>query len=173
MLTKLQTTAAYVLVLLAFVAGAYGLGYATAQTVTATAAIKKADEKVKEVKAQYQEDLKSLAATNQSLLEQHQLTVTDYEKKLSEIDRKYRAATSSGRLRLPKATCESTLASFGQGGATPVSDGLTTGTVLLPEQIESNLYNAFKRADEVSEQLRSLQEWISNTPLTVCISQAS
>lgn len=173
MLTKLQTTAAYVLVLLAAVAAAYGIGYSTARVVTAQAAVKEADKKVEQVQEQYKQDLQTLAATNQNLLTQHNLVVTDYEKKLSEIDRKYRDATAAGRLRLPKATCKPALDGFGEGGATEVADGLTTGEVLLPEHIESNLYNAFQRADEVSEQLRSLQQWIKNTPLSICLSQGS
>jgi hypothetical protein len=88
--------------------------------------------------------------------------VTTYENALSDLSKKYSAAVAIGKssgLRVSRAICDaSPLPTV--GASTVSTDDGTADTVLLPSQLTESLYDAAKRADEATEQLRGLQEWI-------------
>ncbi|MBF8177797.1 hypothetical protein [Herminiimonas contaminans] len=78
----------------------------------------------------------------------------DYQKELRDI----RAYQPAGRLRLPASTCDQIAGKTETTGASR-SDGATSGTIALPEDIERRLRDRRKEADGVTAICRGLQNW--------------
>lgn len=92
----------------------------------------------------------------------------DHEKALSDLQTKYDAAIAANRaaggLRVSRSVCDQPPASpktTSAGGP----DEAGARTVELPQRVEDDLYALTKRADELAEQLRALQQWIRDNGL--------
>lgn len=86
----------------------------------------------------------------------------NYQKAIDENSKKYEAAIVAARshgLRLPASVCSATRTT--ETASTTGANETPTGTVALPDTTTENLLALVKRADEVTEQARACQNWIS------------
>jgi hypothetical protein len=87
-----------------------------------------------------------------------------YEKRLAILregrDADRRAVDAAGGLRIDRAACDGFAAGAETAGAGRRDEG-TAGTVRLPREIESRLFDLADAADEVTEQARACQQWIT------------
>lgn len=85
-----------------------------------------------------------------------------HEQAISDLTKQYDAARAAvraaGGLRIPATVCPGSGADQGAGAGR--SDDAPAATVALPERVTEDLFLLTKRADELSEQLRSLQFWV-------------
>lgn len=93
------------------------------------------------------------------------LATENHAKSLSALDQKYAAAIgasrNSGGLRIAKSVCNPVAASNqSPGPSRPDEAGAGDGE--LSTAVTDGLYALTKRADELAEQLRSLQGWIAD-----------
>lgn len=92
----------------------------------------------------------------------------DHEKALSDLQAKYNTAIAANRaaggLRISRTVCDQPPTSP-QASSAGRPDEASPGTVELPQRVEDDLYALTKRADELAEQLRSLQQWIKDNGL--------
>lgn len=87
--------------------------------------------------------------------------ISTYENELISVNKKYSVAVKRGGLRVPATICPSN--PLPATGASPIeSDDAGAATVELPNGITENLFSEARRADELAEQLRGLQNWIKS-----------
>jgi hypothetical protein len=119
-----------------------------------------------------QKALLDQVAKNDAILKDQQAKARkasdDHEKALSDLQAKYDAAIAANRaaggLRVPRTVCDQPAASA-QTSSASRPDEASPGTVELPQRIEDDLFALTKRADELAEQLRALQQWIKDNGL--------
>lgn len=97
-------------------------------------------------------------ATNRKVSNDHE----DALQRLGEkYDRDIAAVAATGGLRLPSSICSGSVATATETASNSGHHEDFAGTVKLPEETERNLFSEAKRADEIVEQLRTCQSWIS------------
>lgn len=90
----------------------------------------------------------------------------DHEKALTELSadyaRRIAIIRAAGGLRISRTVCDAPAAA--DKGASPGRpDAAGAATVELPQETQRRLFELAKSADELAEQLRSLQSWASET----------
>lgn len=70
------------------------------------------------------------------------------------------STNSTKRLSVSASVCKGTASTTAATGPTIANDG-TAGTVELPEQVTRNLWSEAFRADEIVENYRALQHWLT------------
>ena len=86
---------------------------------------------------------------------QHEQAISDLTKNYAKARADVRAA---GGLRIPASICTATAPP--EGASTSGLNEGSPGTVALPRETESRLFDIAQQADQLSEQLRSLQGWV-------------
>lgn len=85
-----------------------------------------------------------------------------HEQAISDLNAKYDAARAAvraaGGLRIPASICPDARAD--KGASTSRPDESPAATVALPQETERRLFDLAQQADQLSEQLRSLQGWV-------------
>lgn len=111
-----------------------------------------------------QENAQKVADLVEKQKETNLAVTQDHERALLEIRTKYdadiAAVRATGGLRLPRSICTGSVATGAQAASPGERDAADSGTVKLPDQVETNLFSEARRADEIVEQLRSCQNWI-------------
>lgn len=143
-------------VLLAYSLVAYGKhqGVLQERAVWQDASIKLQMKRSKEMTAEQDRHNRIERETS----EQYQ---TNLSKLVAERDADRAAIKRLGGLRISATACNAS--GTGTTAESPGSigtDASSPETIPLPQQIESGLWDITDEADEVSEQLRALQEWI-------------
>lgn len=89
-----------------------------------------------------------------------------YETAMAELrksrDANRRLIADNGGLRISSDVCSGRTGVTGEAQATGSShgDGTTTGTISLPEQIDTDLQHTTDEADIILERLRVLRDWV-------------
>ena len=140
----------YLAVVGALAAGGY-YGYKHVKQIGYDEAQAEFDEKSRKVIKDHEAEIAKLNKIHETI---NTGTVASYEKKLSDLDRKYRNA---GGLRITKAVCN-------PSGAIATAQSPTgnneTESVRLPADVEGRLFDLARKADEVNTQLSACQGWI-------------
>lgn len=109
------------------------------------------DEKSRKVIKDHEAEIAKLNKIHETI---NTGTVASYEKKLSDLDRKYRNA---GGLRITKAVCNP---SGAIATAQSPAGNNEAESVRLPTDVERRLFDLARKADEVNTQLSACQGWI-------------
>lgn len=90
----------------------------------------------------------------------------DHEQALAALNAQYDAARAAiraaGGLRVSRAICADPHATAAQAASAGRSDDASAATVELSQRTQEDLYALVKRADELAERLRALQNWIKS-----------
>jgi hypothetical protein len=126
-------------------------------------------------------ELATAAATQKALIAEHDKYVrlqnfneatarkatADHEKAIANLTQQYDAARAAiraaGGLRISRSVCSDPNATAANGAGAGGPDEASAATVQLPDRIESDLLALTKRADELAERLRALQEWVKES----------
>ena len=103
-----------------------------------------------------------VAAIQKKHDQDNQTTTENYQRAIDENSKKYDAAVAAVRahgLRLPASVCPATGPT--ETASATSSNAPPTGTIPLPDDIANNLLAEARRADEVTEQARACQSWIT------------
>lgn len=91
----------------------------------------------------------------------------NHEQAIADLTQKYDAARAAiraaGGLRIPRAVCTDSYTATANSASAGRPDDASAATVQLPDRIESDLLALTKRADDLAERLRALQEWVRAT----------
>jgi hypothetical protein len=123
-------------------------------------------------------ELATAAATQKALIAEHDKYVrlqnfneatarkatADHEQAIANLTQQYAAARAAiraaGGLRISRAVCADPNATATNGASTGRPDDASAATVELSDRTQADLYALVKRADELAERLRALQEWV-------------
>lgn len=95
---------------------------------------------------------------NEKVSQDHEQAITDLRRdRAADI----RAAEQRGGLRISAGVCRGEAGAGTEAARPGGRDEETTGTVRLPQQVEADLWALAGDADEVTEQLRACQSWIT------------
>lgn len=163
-MTTLEKKLAGLLLAVIALAGAFvigmgvGRGYERAEWL---------DKEVTRQQAETEAIAARTAENERTRLEQEATTrrIADaYETEIAELRRAAaadRAAVNrAGGLRVPRAVCDPPAGTTEATGAGQRDEALA-GTVRLPREVEDGLWSLADEADEVTEQARACQAWIS------------
>lgn len=81
--------------------------------------------------------------------------ISEYIDEKSEVERKYRELSRAGSLRLPRSVCDSAPVPAPAAGEPGVVEAVAV-TVALPRQVEEDLWQLAREADEATAQCRAL-----------------
>lgn len=125
-----------------------------------------------------EKELSTAAATQDLLVAEHKKYIRlqdfnemtarkaseNHAKALSDLKTKYDASIAAvraaGGLRISRTICLDNNATTTETTSASRPDEASAGTVALPTVVEERLFNLTKEADELSEQLRALQNWV-------------
>lgn len=83
--------------------------------------------------------------------------IDGYLAEMAQIDSRYRELTRTDRLRLPRSVCDPDPVPTSSTGEPGIAKG-SAPTVVLPEQVEADLRQLARRADEVTAQCRAAMD---------------